>query len=87
MHNNSPYVLVQTFQGVQMVLEEPLHPKAVLLLFHGCKHSSTDWWPKSDGCPACKGDMAVLFADGLLCSTFQQSTSICKTVCMLLTFA
>lgn len=45
----------QTFEGVQMVLEEPLRPKAVLLLFHGCKHSSTDWWPKSDGCPACKG--------------------------------
>ena len=73
MHNNSVHVFVQTFEGVQMVLEEPLRPKAVLLLFHGCKHSSTDWWPKSDSCPTCKGDMAVLFADDLLGSTFQQS--------------
>ena len=73
MHSNSVHAFVQTFEGVQMVLEEPLRPKAVLLLFHGCKHSSTDWWPKSDGCPACKGDMAVLFADGLLCLTFQHS--------------
>lgn len=45
----------QTFEGVQMVLEMPTNPTAVLLLFHGCQHSSTDWWPKSDGCPACTG--------------------------------
>lgn len=45
----------QTFEGVQMAFEVPTNPKAVLLLFHGCQHSCTDWWPKSGGCPTCTG--------------------------------
>jgi len=30
-------------------------PKAVLLLFHGCSHSATDWWHASKNCPSCLG--------------------------------
>jgi len=29
--------------------------KGVLLVFHGCSHSATDWWPKSAACPKCIG--------------------------------
>ena len=46
---------LQTIEGVEMVYEMPLIPKAVLLLFHGCQHSCTDWWPASEACAACAG--------------------------------
>ena len=46
---------MQTVEGVEMVYEMPPRPKAVLLLFHGCQHSCTDWWPASEACTACKG--------------------------------
>ena len=46
---------MQVIEGVETVFESPSSPKAVLLLFHGCRHSSTDWWPESQGCPACTG--------------------------------
>ena len=49
------YICMQTLEGVEMVFESPSSPKAILLLFHGCQHSSTDWWPKSAGCTACTG--------------------------------
>lgn len=45
----------ETVEGVEMVYEMPPRPKAVLLLFHGCQHSCTDWWPASEACTACKG--------------------------------
>ena len=30
-------------------------PKGVVFLAHGCQHSSTDFWPKSDTCSSCIG--------------------------------
>lgn len=27
----------------------------VLFVAHGCSHSATDWWPRSDSCPLCIG--------------------------------
>jgi hypothetical protein len=31
------------------------NPTAVVVLFHGCQHSSTDWWPQSASCVNCIG--------------------------------
>jgi hypothetical protein len=31
------------------------NPKGIVVLFHGCGHSATDWWPKSDKCTSCIG--------------------------------
>lgn len=45
----------ETLEGVELVFEVPASHKAILLLFHGCKHSSTDWWPKSEKCTNCTG--------------------------------
>eukprot|EP00978_Attheya_sp_CCMP212_P030365 scaffold111402_cov45-Attheya_sp.AAC.2 len=34
----------------------PMEVKGILFLAHGCHHSMTDWWPKSDEtCPECIG--------------------------------
>ena len=30
-------------------------PRGILLLFHGCQHSATDWFPRSSDCPRCIG--------------------------------
>jgi hypothetical protein len=29
--------------------------QGLVVLFHGCSHSATDWWPKSSSCPHCIG--------------------------------
>ena len=47
----------QVVGGVEVltVTQGAATPKAVLLLFHGCSHSATDWWHASKNCPSCLG--------------------------------
>mmetsp|Transcript_11723 Transcript_11723/g.38587 ORF Transcript_11723/g.38587 Transcript_11723/m.38587 type:complete len:301 (-) Transcript_11723:15-917(-) len=40
---------------IEFVYERPATSKGVLLLLHGCHHSATDAWAKSEGCPKCLG--------------------------------
>eukprot|EP00667_Euglena_gracilis_P012650 EG_transcript_13002 len=43
-------------QGTEFVWQRPrAAPKAILFLAHGCSHSATDWWNKSQACPKCIG--------------------------------
>lgn len=51
-------VYVELEGGVQLVYQVPKSSEAltgVLFVAHGCSHSATDWWPKSQNCSACIG--------------------------------
>lgn len=41
--------------GSEVVIANISRPSAVLLVFHGCSHSATDWWFPSSGCAKCQG--------------------------------
>jgi hypothetical protein len=43
--------------GIQIVYQIPEKGQVsgVLFLAHGCSHSATDWWPKSEFCQPCIG--------------------------------
>jgi hypothetical protein len=47
----------QVVGGVEVltITQGAATPKAVVLLFHGCSHSATDWWHASKNCPSCLG--------------------------------
>jgi len=52
-------------EGTEVLWQRPPHPKAALFLAHGCSHSATDWWEKSEYCPDCIGlpeEMAIVKA-------------------------
>lgn len=41
---------------VEIVYQLPAaFPVGVLAVFHGCQHSATDWWPRTESCPQCTG--------------------------------
>lgn len=41
---------------VEFVFQAPPNPKGVLFILHGCSHSATDAWPRSEThCPSCRG--------------------------------
>lgn len=65
--------LSQEVEGVDTVYEVPENPKGVLLLFHGCQHSSTDWWMQSEHCPECIGKFQSIhdIAHDSACQTLQ----------------
>ena len=53
----SPSLLVlQAVEGVEVVWQSMPSPKGIFMFFHGCRHSATDYFPKSDSCPACLGE-------------------------------
>ncbi|KAK9797360.1 hypothetical protein WJX73_002960 [Symbiochloris irregularis] len=45
----------EVLDGTEVLLLNTTKPKAVLLVFHGCSHSATDWWFGSDTCQTCSG--------------------------------
>lgn len=45
----------EVIDGQRIVWEGVASPKGVLLVFHGCGHSATDWWDRQESCPDCKG--------------------------------
>lgn len=45
----------EVIDGQAIVWENVKTPKGVILVFHGCSHSATDWWDKQDSCPKCIG--------------------------------
>lgn len=47
--------LITTPDGTQLVLQRASQPKGTVLLFHGCSHSATDFFPKSASCQSCLG--------------------------------
>lgn len=47
--------LITTPDGTQLVLQRASNPKGTVLLFHGCSHSATDFFPKSASCQSCLG--------------------------------
>ena len=49
-------LVLQAVEGVEVVWQGLPSPKGILMLFHGCRHSATDYFPKSDSCPACLGE-------------------------------
>jgi hypothetical protein len=56
--SNSNGIYVELEGGIQLVYQIPKSNKAltgVLLVAHGCSHSATDWWPKSQNCSTCIG--------------------------------
>jgi hypothetical protein len=40
---------------IEFVFQAPKDITGIILLAHGCSHSATDWWPKSQSCPQCIG--------------------------------
>lgn len=56
--SNCDGIYVELEGGVQLVYQIPKSNKAltgVLFVAHGCSHSATDWWPKSQNCSRCIG--------------------------------
>lgn len=49
-------LLPQAVEGVEVVWQGVPNPKGILMLFHGCRHSATDYFPQSDSCPHCLGE-------------------------------
>ena len=49
----------QNILGSEVLIVNVSSPKAVLLIFHGCSHSATDWWFTSPACPQCLGAASV----------------------------
>lgn len=47
--------LITTPDGTQLVLQRASNSKGTVLLFHGCSHSATDFFPKSASCQPCLG--------------------------------
>jgi hypothetical protein len=61
-HTHSPPAAAtachQNLGGAQVVWQLPAsgtRVKGLLLAFHGCSHSSTDFWPRGPSCDACIG--------------------------------
>ena len=56
--SSSNGIYVELEGGIQLIYEIPKSNKAltgVLFVAHGCSHSATDWWPKSQNCSSCIG--------------------------------
>ena len=49
------YFKVNNIEAVYQLPSSTTTIKGVVFLAHGCSHSATDWWPKSDSCPLCIG--------------------------------
>jgi len=49
------YVQEDSLEFVYEVLPEGRKVKGLVFLAHGCSHSGTDWWDKSEMCPKCIG--------------------------------
>lgn len=45
----------EIIDGQSIVWESVKSPEGVLLVFHGCSHSATDWWDQQGSCPQCIG--------------------------------
>jgi len=49
------YVQEDSLEFVYETLPEGRKVKGLVFLAHGCAHSGTDWWDKSESCPKCIG--------------------------------
>lgn len=41
--------------GHEYYYQVPDSPNAVVMFFHGCVGSGSNYWPQSDSCPECRG--------------------------------
>lgn len=52
---HSSEVTEETIEGVPVLWRKPSRVRGILFVAHGCSHSHTDWFVKSESCPICIG--------------------------------